>query len=221
MIVPTVTPSRASACSDRWGRRAGAFETIVVDNGTGSAELDARDGGAERPEVLRRGLQSRLLAGRQPGGERAQGEVLVLLNDDSVVDPGFVERIPSALDPGAGVVMAAGVMRDAADPALIETAGIEIDRTLLAFDYLNGEPIEVLEAACRTRSAPAGRPPPSARRRSWRSAGSTRRLFAYGEDVDLVLRCGGWGRSAGSPRTPAGPRAFGDPRLRLLSQGLS
>ena len=37
----------------------------------------------------------------------------MLLNDDSVVDPGYVERITEALDPGAEVVMAAGVMRDA------------------------------------------------------------------------------------------------------------
>ena len=44
---------------------------------------------------------------------RAQGEALVLLNDDSVVEPGYVERIAGALDPAAGVVMAAGVMRDA------------------------------------------------------------------------------------------------------------
>ena len=37
----------------------------------------------------------------------------MLLNDDSVVDPGYVERIAAALDPAGGVVMAAGVMRDA------------------------------------------------------------------------------------------------------------
>ena len=37
--------------------------------------------------------------------------------------------------------MAAGVMRDARAPELIETAGIELDRTLLAYDYLNGEPV--------------------------------------------------------------------------------
>ena len=37
--------------------------------------------------------------------------------------------------------MAAGVMRDARAPGSIETAGIELDRTLLAYDYLNGEPL--------------------------------------------------------------------------------
>ena len=37
--------------------------------------------------------------------------------------------------------MAAGVMRDARSPGSIETAGIELDRTLLAYDYLNGEPL--------------------------------------------------------------------------------
>ena len=38
--------------------------------------------------------------------------------------------------------MAAGVMRDWRDPELIDSAGMELDRTLLVFDYLNGEPVE-------------------------------------------------------------------------------
>ena len=47
---------------------------------------------------------------------RADGELVVLLNDDCVCDPGFVERITAPIDPAAGVVMAAGVMRDWRDP---------------------------------------------------------------------------------------------------------
>ena len=43
--------------------------------------------------------------------------------------------------------MAAGVMCDAGRPGLIDSAGIELDWTLLAFDYLNGEPVEVLDEA--------------------------------------------------------------------------
>ncbi len=119
---------------------------------------------------------------------RAEGDALVLLNDDSVVDPGYVRAITEPLDPGAGVVMAAGVMRDADSPELIETAGVEIDRTLLAFDYLNGEPVEVLEGEVADPLGPSG-----AAAAIWRDAfvevgGFDEALFAYGEDTDLALR---------------------------------
>lgn len=166
----------------------GTFQTIVVDNGTGSAKLDRVVSALEGCEVMR--LDSNVGYSRAVNlaSERADGEALVLLNDDSVVEPGFVEAITRALDPGAGVVMAAGVMRDAASPGLIETAGIEIDRTLLAFDYLNGEPVEILEGEVADPLGPSG-----AAAAIWREAftavgGFDEALFAYGEDTDLALR---------------------------------
>jgi N-acetylglucosaminyl-diphospho-decaprenol L-rhamnosyltransferase len=188
VIVPTVGPARVARLLASLSRDGGDFETIVVDNGTGAAELDATVGRLDDGQVLR--LDSNLgysravnLAARQ-----AQGEMLVLLNDDSVVEPGYVERITEPLDPGSGVVMSSGVMRDASVPGLIETAGIEIDRTLLAFDYLNGEPVEVLDRGVADPIGPSG-----AAAAFWREAfmevgGFDEALFAYGEDVDLVLR---------------------------------
>jgi len=119
---------------------------------------------------------------------RAEGETLVLLNDDSRVDPGYVQRLVSALDPGAGVVMAAGVMRDAAATDRIETAGIEIDRTLLAYDYLNGEPLDVLDRPIRDPVGPSGAAAAMTREAFEDVGGFDERLFAYLEDVDLVIR---------------------------------
>ena len=94
----------------------------------------------------------------------------MLLNDDCVCDPGFVEAITAALDPVAGVVMTAGVMRDWRRPELIDSAGMELDSTLLVFDYLNGEPLSRLRegvadpigpsaaaAGVRSRDLPLGR----------------------------------------------------------------
>jgi GT2 family glycosyltransferase len=181
----------------------GDFETIVVDNGTGAPELDRAADRLDGCHVLR--LDSNLGYSQAVNAAacRAQGEVLVLLNDDSVVDPGYVQRIAEVLDPGTGVVMAAGVMRDASEPGLIETAGIEIDRTLLAFDYLNGEPLEILDGGVADPIGPSG-----AAAAFWREAfadvgGFDEALFAYGEDVDLALRlraAGGSCRLAGDAR---------------------
>jgi GT2 family glycosyltransferase len=84
--------------------------------------------------------------------------------------------------------MASGVMRDAGTPELIETAGIELDRTLMGFDYLNGEPLEILDGPVADPVGPSG-----ACAAFWRDAfleagGFDEALFAYIEDVDLVLR---------------------------------
>ena len=119
---------------------------------------------------------------------RAQGDALVLLNDDSVVDAGYVQRIAGALDPAGGIPMAAGVMRDARSPELIETAGIELDRTLLAYDYLNGEPLTVLEGEVPDPLGPSGAAAAFGREAFLEAGGFDERIFAYLEDVDLVLR---------------------------------
>lgn len=188
VIVPTISPERAVRLLGSLGRAGSGFEVIVVDNGTGAIELERAAAGLEGGRVLR--LESNLGYSRavnRAAGE-AEGDTLVLLNDDSVVDEGFVDRIVEPLDPKSGAVMAAGVMRDAADPRVIETAGIEIDRTLMAFDYLNGEPVEILEGPLADPVGPSG-----AAAAIWRDAfdevgGFDEHLFAYLEDVDLVLR---------------------------------
>jgi GT2 family glycosyltransferase len=187
VIVPTVGPARVARLLASLADAGGSFETVVVDNGTGSTELDRaveRLGG----RVLRLDSNAGYSRAVNLAARQAQGEALVLLNDDCVIDPGYVERITAPLDPGAGVVMTAGVMRDVRAPDRIETAGIELDRTLLAYDYLNGEPLEVLESPIPDPVGPSGAAAAFSREAFLDSGGFDERLFAYLEDVDLVLR---------------------------------
>jgi N-acetylglucosaminyl-diphospho-decaprenol L-rhamnosyltransferase len=188
VIVPTVGAERAVRLLESLAGSGGDFETIVVDNGTGAPELLDATRALDGAEVM--SLESNLGYSRAVNLAvgSAQGEALVLLNDDSVVDPGFVDRITEPLDPPAGVVMAAGVMRDAASPGLIETAGIEVDRTLLAFDYLNGEPVEVLDRGVADPIGPSAAAAAFSRDAFLEAGGFDEALFAYLEDVDLVLR---------------------------------
>lgn len=188
VIVPTVSGTRAAPLLESLRTARGAFETLIVDNGTGAPELQQSANLLEGAEIMR--LESNVGYSRAVNlaARRAQGDALVLLNDDSTVAPGFVERIVEPLAPRDGIVMTAGVMLDAAAPNLIETAGIELDRTLLAFDYLNGEPVRVLDSPVADPIGPSG-----AAAAIWRDAfleqgGFDEALFAYSEDVDLALR---------------------------------
>ena len=188
MIVPTVTPPLAMRLLESLRAAAGSFETIVVDNGTGSEELARATAALPGGELV--SVASNLGFGRASNlaARSAQGRAIVLLNDDSVVEPGFVELITAPLNPEQGVVMSAGVMLDGSKPELIETAGIELDATLFAFDYLNGEPISVLEGNVVDPIGPSGAAAAFATPAFLDVGGFDENLFAYLEDVDLVLR---------------------------------
>jgi N-acetylglucosaminyl-diphospho-decaprenol L-rhamnosyltransferase len=188
VIVPTVSPERAARLLGSLAACGGGFETIVVDNGTGSTQLDRAAAALDGARVLALGENQGYSRAVNRAAAQAQGETLVLLNDDSTVEPGYVERIAGALDPGAGAVMAAGVMRDSHRPGLIDTAGMELDRTLLVFDYLNGEPVSVLKRPPTDPLGPSGAAAAFTSAAFLDAGGFDERLFAYWEDVDLVLR---------------------------------
>jgi N-acetylglucosaminyl-diphospho-decaprenol L-rhamnosyltransferase len=110
------------------------------------------------------------------------------VNDDCVCEPGFVEELIAALDPPRGIVMAAGVLLDAHEPSLIDSAGMELDDTLLVFDYLNGEPVASINPATPSPIGPSAAAAAFDRAVFAEEGGFDERLFAYWEDVDLVLR---------------------------------
>lgn len=171
-----------------------AGETVVVvDNGStdGTAELVEREFPGVR--LLRNAENVGFGRAVNQGAAEAESDVLVLVNNDVVCEPGFVSRLckPFA-DERVG--MTAGVLVQAAAPELIDSAGIEIDATLRAFDYLWNRPVGELERA----AAPLGPCGGAAAYRlsAFREAGGfDEALFAYWEDVDLALRLrlAGWG----------------------------
>ena len=122
------------------------------------------------------------------GARRASTGTLVLLNDDCVCDPDFIERLIAPLDPRAGIVMTAGVLRDFRHPELIDSAGMELDRTLLVYDYLNGEPMSVLGEDPADPIGPSPKAAAFDRDAFLEVGGFDERLFAYWEDVDLALK---------------------------------
>ncbi len=128
------------------------------------------------------------------GVDAASSKIVVLLNNDTVCRPDFLERLVAALDPGEGTVMAAPVLVRLGDEQRIDTAGIVVDRTLHGFNHLYGEPVEVLESGVFDPLAPCGGAAAFDRVAFVETGGFDPAFFAYLEDVDLAIRCSarGW-----------------------------
>jgi GT2 family glycosyltransferase len=175
-------------------------DVVVVDNGS-------RDGS---PQLLRERFPEVALLelgrniGFGPALNRAVAEhpadPVILLNNDAEAEPRFVEALLDGLDERAQSV--AGVLTQERDPALIDSAGVVADATLMGFDYLHGEPL----AAALGGGAPLG---PTGGAALYRHAafeavgGFDERIFLYYEDLDLALRlaaAGGRCRLAGEAR---------------------
>ncbi len=115
----------------------------------------------------------------------APGDPIVFLNDDVTADPGFVVGLAAALEPGVDAV--AGVLLSERDPSRIDSAGVIADRTLLGFDYLNGEPVSALDSAADPLGPTGGAA--LYRREAFEAVGGfDERIFLYYEDLDLALR---------------------------------
>jgi N-acetylglucosaminyl-diphospho-decaprenol L-rhamnosyltransferase len=176
------------------------MDVVVVDNGSSDDSVALI---RERfPAVKLLELGENL--GFGPALNRAvsahPAENIVLLNSDVECEPRFLEALLAEF--GEGVDSVAGVLVSERDPRLIDSAGVIADRTLMGFDYLNGEPL----AAALGAAAPLGPTGGAAlyRRAAFDAVGGfDERIFLYYEDLDLALRMaagGGRCRLAGEAR---------------------
>ena len=185
VYVPTLNGGEELVrCLESLERQTVPAAVVVADNGEGEGSAALL---AERfPAVTRVGFGRNL--GFGPALNRAIATVgegpIVLLNDDAVAEPQLVERLLAA---ASGAEMVAAVLLSERDPSRIDSAGVLVDQTLMAFDYLRGEPVARLDGA----PAPLG--PTGGAALYDRAAfdevgGFDERMFLYYEDVDLALR---------------------------------
>ncbi|HET7510331.1 MAG TPA: glycosyltransferase family 2 protein [Solirubrobacterales bacterium] len=163
---------------------------VLVDNGSDddSVALTRRD----FPDVEVVELGENLGFGRALNRAIAShpAEALILLNNDTDPQPRFVEALLDGL--GEGVDAVAGVLLQERSPETIDSAGVIADETLMAFDYLNGEPVAALEGAADPLGPTGGAA--LYRRAAFEAVGGfDERIFLYYEDLDLALRMAGGG----------------------------
>jgi N-acetylglucosaminyl-diphospho-decaprenol L-rhamnosyltransferase len=161
-------------------------DVVVVDNAStdGTSELLAE----HFPDVRVIRLDENVGFGRavNRGVEAAETDAVVLINNDVLCEPDFLERL---LEPLADdtVAMAAGVLLQHDRPDLVDTAGIELDTTLRSWDSLWNQPVAELAGAADPVGPCGGAA--AFRIAAFREVGGfDESFFAYWEDVDLALR---------------------------------
>ena len=168
-------------------------EIVIVENASSDGTLEML--ATRFPAVVVSKQVENLGFGRavNVGVALAAGDVLVLINNDVVCEPDFVEQLTRPLN-DATVGMVAGVLLQEADPTRIDTAGLVLDRTFRSWDYLGDCDVAVLDGLATPPLGPCGGAG-AYRTTAFREAGGfDETLFAYWEDVDLAVRLAtaGW-----------------------------
>jgi GT2 family glycosyltransferase len=162
-------------------------ELILVDNASRDGSADYAASAYPQVKVIRNEGNHGFGAGNNLGAAEAQGQYLVFLNPDTVVEPGWLDQLVAALeaDPRAGMATAKILLL--ADPGRINTCGNDVHYTGLALcrglglerqAYPDlGEVAAVSGAAFAVRSA------------LFRALGGfDEDFFLYMEDTDLSWR---------------------------------
>jgi GT2 family glycosyltransferase len=200
VVVPTHdTRDLTLACLDSVARSGSAgVEIILVDDASrdGTAEAVA----ARWPEVLllRHDQAAGFTRSANHGLARARGEVLLLLNSDTEVDPGGFEALRAAFDRDPRLGVAGAVLRY--PDGSPQWSGGRAPSLLWLFALSSGLPGLLARLPFYRRLKPLSLEKPVAldwvtgaamavRREAWEAAGPLDEEFRfYGQDLDLCLR---------------------------------
>jgi GT2 family glycosyltransferase len=167
-------------------RQTAPAAVVVVDNASTDGTADAVAAAHPQVHVIRNTSNLGFGAAVNRAALDLDGHVLVLVNNDVVCEPQFLERMTAPFA-DAQVGSVAGVLLQAAAPDRIDSAGIELDTTLGSWDYLWNRPATELATAVDPVGACGGAA--AYRLQAFQELGGfDEALFAYWEDVDLALR---------------------------------
>ena len=161
-------------------------EVIVVDNASGDLTPEVALEAVPAARLIRNDENVGFAAACNHGAARATGELLVFLNPDAVVAPGWREAIERPLSDGSGWT-AWQALVTAEGGRLVNTRGGVVHFTGIAWAGGAGEPVSAGPAPPQPGFA-SGACLAIARRDFERLGGFAAEFFLYHEDVDLSLR---------------------------------
>lgn len=115
----------------------------------------------------------------------SDARLIVLLNNDAVADARFIEELVET-QARSGAEMVAGCLREPA--GRVESMGVEIDTSLVTYDYMNGSPYADLPSDLPPPLGPCGGAAAYLRDAIQSVGCFDEAIFAYLEDVDLAIR---------------------------------
>jgi len=170
----------------------------VCDNGSKDGTPGRVRAAFPEVQVLEFGANLGFTTACNRGVRGADGEFLVLLNNDVDCRPDFLERLIAPFDNEHVGSVAALLLKPGEET--IESFGLAVDPTLAGYPRLRGSPAQRAQAKTPVLVGPSGAAA-AFRRRAWDAVGGLDEgVFAYGEDVDLALRvrAAGWATAAAS-----------------------
>lgn len=192
IVIPTMRGrARLPSCIDALRAQTFRdFEIVVIDNASadGSREWLAEQGDVR---VIRNERNVGFAAACNQGIRASGAPFVALLNDDVRAEPGWLHALLAAMAPGVGAV--ASLMLFAAQPEIVQCAGICLDRAAIAWERLAGSSAVEASKSCEVFGASGGAC--LYRRAMLDEIGLLdEEFFAYQEDVDLAWRaqCAGW-----------------------------
>jgi len=162
-------------------------EIIVVDNGSSDGTPEVVEQAAPTARVVRRNDNLGYMAACNAAGALARGELLVLLNPDTVVTPGFTEAIALPLRESRGWAAWQALLTQAGGRE-INTSGGTTHFAGVSWATQVGEPVSALAPGPR-EVAFASSACLAVPRTIWEAErGFPEAFFLYFDDVDLSLR---------------------------------
>lgn len=178
-----------------------ADEVVVVDNASADDSVRLLRDRYPWARVIKSPVNLGFSAGNNVGIEGSSGDVVVLLNNDTVPSPGFIEEIVAPLERDPELAAVSGVLTFTSNPTIVATSGINVFANGLALDRDIGRDWRELPEEQRVFGPTGGAA--AIRRSALEQTGRfPEPFFLYLEDVDLAWRLRLQGFSTVS-RTPA------------------
>ena len=115
-------------------------EIIVVDNGSDDHSVDLVRTAFPAVRLIQQGRNTGFAAAVNAGIRASDCALVATLNNDTVVEPGWLQNLATALHADARAGMAASKMLFVEPRGTINSAGICVDRAGIAWDRLGGQP---------------------------------------------------------------------------------
>ena len=170
------------------------FQVWLVDNGSMDGSVDFLRTHYPHIHLICNAENRGFAAANNQAIRAGNSRYVATLNNDTTVDPGWLEALTRVLDENPHAGMTASLMLFADRPEIINSAGIGVDRVGIAWDLRGGEPV----SSYNTHPVPVFGACAGAalyRRAMLDEIGLfDEDFFAYLEDVDLAWRAqwAGW-----------------------------